>query len=356
MQPSHVIGVELVRVFLRATGGIAFFLALLVASPALATPQTLLDQWVGAQNRGDFAAYQALYAPGFLGVKRVGATTKQMDRAAWLTDRKAMFRSPMKVTTSAVTTRVDGPTVVVELVQTWEQGAFADTGRKRLVLDARTDAILAEEMLDSRVLLTETACVRALYPDAASRQQTDHVTILDLPQGVFACRIVNVPDHDDARRYAVVGLLVRGKTWEVVHEETFSFDYQNENEEQKDGDVTVTPIVLTAKETAVLVTTVTDENAPMHHGVTRKATLYRVTPRGWTELFSFESGGSSGEADDETTCTLVPKNTRTRGLPDLDIECHRRKADYHGPNGEEVTETAWKSKYRWTGKLYEKRR
>jgi hypothetical protein len=52
---------------------------------------------LAAQNQGRYDDYAALYAPGFAGVKRVGKTVKAMNRAAWLKDRKAMFKAKLEV-------------------------------------------------------------------------------------------------------------------------------------------------------------------------------------------------------------------------------------------------------------------
>ena len=49
--------------------------------------QAVIDAWLAAQNGGDFAAYQALYADKMEGVKRVGPRTWRFDRKGWLADR-----------------------------------------------------------------------------------------------------------------------------------------------------------------------------------------------------------------------------------------------------------------------------
>ena len=157
-----------------AQAGGAVFAGVSVAPPPVTDAQLaqgVLDRWLAAQDSGDFSAYRALYAPAFAGVKRVGTKVKTLDRAAWMKDREKMFKAPMAVGSASMNVTADGATLVVELEQRWEQGAFADLGEKRIVLDraaalAGGAAILGEEMLTSRVLLTELACVRTLYPDA----------------------------------------------------------------------------------------------------------------------------------------------------------------------------------------------
>src|SRR3954452_8030704 len=87
------------------------FLLLVLSAPVgradVATPvpapsleqraRDVLERWVQAQNRGDFAAYQALYAPGFSGVRRSGDKAVELDRAGWMRDRARMFKKKMRV-------------------------------------------------------------------------------------------------------------------------------------------------------------------------------------------------------------------------------------------------------------------
>jgi hypothetical protein len=107
--------------------------------------------WVAAQNRGDFAAYQQLYAGTMEGVKRVGARTWRFDRAGWMTDRQRMFGRPMKVAADEIAVSIAGPMATVELVQTFEQGKFRDQGPKQIVLVAAPGGprIAREEMMAS---------------------------------------------------------------------------------------------------------------------------------------------------------------------------------------------------------------
>ena len=118
-----------------------------------AAVQQTIDAWLAAQNGGDFAAYQALYADKMEGVKRVGARTWRFDRKGWLADRERMFKNKMTVTASDVTIAGSAQAPVVELTQGFKQGKFADSGSKRMVL-VKTPAgfrIAREEMLKSVV-------------------------------------------------------------------------------------------------------------------------------------------------------------------------------------------------------------
>lgn len=52
-----------------------------------------LEQWLLAQNTGDFSFYKTLYATNFEGVKRVKKSKKEYDISGWLADRKKMIES-----------------------------------------------------------------------------------------------------------------------------------------------------------------------------------------------------------------------------------------------------------------------
>ncbi|MBZ0237362.1 MAG: nuclear transport factor 2 family protein, partial [Deltaproteobacteria bacterium] len=116
-----------------------------------AAVKALVDAWLAAQNGGDFAAYEALYAPKLEGIKRVGARTFRFDRAGWLADRKRMFGRPMTVAARDLVIKGSNIAATVELVQTFSQGKFKDEGPKHLVLVKGPDGfqIAREEMLRS---------------------------------------------------------------------------------------------------------------------------------------------------------------------------------------------------------------
>lgn len=115
--------------------------------------KALVDLWVDVQNRGDFAAYSALYASGFTGVRRSGTRTVKMDRAGWLRERERMFQKKPTVVASEVriTPAADG-TTTVELEQRWQSTDYGDVGKKRLTLVTEDNKlrIAFEEMLSSK--------------------------------------------------------------------------------------------------------------------------------------------------------------------------------------------------------------
>ncbi len=123
------------------------------------TEQAAMDAlaaWGRAQNSGDFAAYQALFADKFEGVRRSGPRVRRFDRAGWMTDRKRMFDKPMEVSTSTPTFGLHGAVATLDFEQTFKQGTYKDVGAKRVVMvaDASGIKIAREEMLASNLVGT----------------------------------------------------------------------------------------------------------------------------------------------------------------------------------------------------------
>jgi ketosteroid isomerase-like protein len=119
--------------------------------------RALVDAWLRAQNAGDFAAYERLYAPRFTGVRRSGARVHRFDRAGWMRDRAGMFRAAMRVTARDVVVDVAHGNPTVRFTQEFSQGTYRDVGRKEMVL-LRSEAsllIAREEMLDSSLRVPE---------------------------------------------------------------------------------------------------------------------------------------------------------------------------------------------------------
>jgi hypothetical protein len=96
--------------------------------------RALLDRWIAAQNRGDFAGYSALYATRMYGEKRAGTRLYKYDRKGWLDDRKRMFTKPMTVSAEEVEISSEPLTASVTFEQAFAQGNFQDRGPKRMTL------------------------------------------------------------------------------------------------------------------------------------------------------------------------------------------------------------------------------
>lgn len=148
-----------------------------VALPAPDTSKAgvfaLVERWVAAQNSGDFAAYDALYATRFEGVKRIGSRTRRYDRAAWMKDRQRMFGKPMHVEAADVTVTLIGRLMSVVFEQRWSSGTFGDVGQKQLILERDGDAlrISREEMLTSKVT-TAGAAIEIAFADFMQVEKT----------------------------------------------------------------------------------------------------------------------------------------------------------------------------------------
>jgi hypothetical protein len=128
---------------------------LAVEAPPLAVKdvQAVVDLWLAAQNKGDFAAYDKLFAARFTGVRRSGPRTVRLDRAGWMKDRARMFRKPMTVAISGVEIRTGGSSALVSFTQAFAQGNYKDTGPKELVVIREGGAlkISSEILLRSRI-------------------------------------------------------------------------------------------------------------------------------------------------------------------------------------------------------------
>lgn len=126
---------------------------------AAATPVTvdekavraLVDAWLAAQNKGDFAAYAKLYAEKLEGIKRSGPRMWRYDRKGFLEDRERMFKKPMTVEATDVVITTGAASALIELQQRFKQDRFEDKGPKRLVVIEEKGAlkIAREEMVQS---------------------------------------------------------------------------------------------------------------------------------------------------------------------------------------------------------------
>jgi hypothetical protein len=335
-----------------------------VRAPAEVTARATLDRWLAAQNQGRYDDYAALYAPSFAGVKRVGKVAKKMNRAAWLRDRKAMFKAPLQVgaTDVKVTLPAAGASggAVLDFTQHWASGAFADVGPKRMVLDAAGAQIVSEELLSSRPVLTETACATGLYPGASMRKMRTGrddgvrpiraVVVTDLG-GRWLCKVL-VEGED--RVEAALGLYAFGKKWELRGRLDLDYDEreaEDEGSESVGGDVNVEPLALHASIPVVKVEKETRRSGPQYSDVAAASTIYRVDGDAFEELLSWESGGSSGEADKGTTCDLDIADRKTKGWADLTLTCTTSEVQWAAGENE-PTESTETTRYRWNGDTY----
>jgi hypothetical protein len=152
---------------LARTLALALLPSLAFAAPsprpdASAEARALVDAWAQAQNRGDFAAYQALYAQRFGGIRRSGARTVRLDRKGWMRDRERMFKKKMEVAVEDLEIRAQRRSARVKLTQRFAQGTYKDVGPKALLLVRENGGlrIAREEMLASQLLSKPPPAVR----------------------------------------------------------------------------------------------------------------------------------------------------------------------------------------------------
>jgi ketosteroid isomerase-like protein len=115
--------------------------------------RAVVDKWLAAQNAGDFAAYEKLFAARFTGIRRSGPRTVRFNRAGWMKDRARMFNKPMTVAIADIRIRTAGSSALVAFTQTFAQGNYKDAGPKQLVIvrDAGAPKIGSERMLRSLI-------------------------------------------------------------------------------------------------------------------------------------------------------------------------------------------------------------
>jgi hypothetical protein len=135
--------------------------------------ESLLADWLAAQNTRDFARYRGLYDPGFLGIRRSGDRVRTFDYRGWMNDRERMFQRPMQVAARGVSTEKDGARTRIRFEQEFRQGTYTDVGPKELVVETTSSGvhIVREEMLRSKRVGIELddlqwAVVHAMYPAA----------------------------------------------------------------------------------------------------------------------------------------------------------------------------------------------
>ncbi len=121
---------------------------------ARADVEALVEGWLNAQNQGDFAAYSALFADEFRGVRRSGKRTVRLDRKGWLSDRSRMFRKKMTVSISQLEVSLTHNSAAVRFTQEWASGSYRDLGKKMLRIASTKEGlqISGEEMLSSKLL------------------------------------------------------------------------------------------------------------------------------------------------------------------------------------------------------------
>lgn len=116
--------------------------------------KALMDKWLAAQNQGDFATYEGLYAQRLEGVRRSGKKVVRLNRKGWVKDRKGMFKRKMIVEMTDLDIDVFTQSAIATFTQRFAAGRYEDVGPKQIVI-VRQDGdlrIAREEMLQSTLI------------------------------------------------------------------------------------------------------------------------------------------------------------------------------------------------------------
>lgn len=139
--------------------------------------KVFLNNWLAAQNTGTYSNYAAMYADSFTGIRRSGSSTHNLNRDAWLKDRKKMFKKKMVVEAANPEIKLAGSTATVKFEQIWASGTYNDKGDKLLdlALEDGTLKITREEMLFSKIVLDAvfTSVYTDLRKDCKDKFSTD---------------------------------------------------------------------------------------------------------------------------------------------------------------------------------------
>jgi hypothetical protein len=122
----------------------------------------VLDDWLGAQNRGDFAAYQSLYAEDFEASLHVAKRARAIKRSPWMAEQKRKFRKPMTVSISSSQVSDEGREA--RFSETWESGTYHEETDKimRVALVAGAWRITKEEILAKKVDASKGAAMKSM--------------------------------------------------------------------------------------------------------------------------------------------------------------------------------------------------
>jgi hypothetical protein len=324
------------------------------ANPAEQEGRAFLDRWLKAQNQGDFAAYSALYAPAFAGVRRSGKSAKKFDRDGWLADRKRMFAETMIVSADNPVVKADGDKITIDFEQTWESGSYADKGPKRIVLAA--GLIASEEMLASTLKVVPAAgCAEALVPDAADRKQIRDTQVF-APAGSKHQVCIVEKLEEGAGEYQVGLLARRGKGW-VVRGESRSFAFERKAAEGDDGtdmsaEIKATLVSIAPAEQALLVEVTTTANQDFPGGSTiRKSqgVLFRVVDQLDAMVEASSESDSSDEVDEGTRFDIDVSDHLTRGYYDVVLTVTTYSQQWAVDKEEESDE---ETRHVWDGSTY----
>jgi ketosteroid isomerase-like protein len=351
--------------------------------PPAAEARALIDRWVAAQNAGDFAAYQALYAAGFTGVRRSGSRTVNLDRAGWMKDRERMFKKKIQVAALEPEIATDGASAT--FTQTFESGTFRDKGRKRMAF-AREGAgllIAHEEMLESAVQAgpppplppddPNVALLRALYPryDARTGRTTPGgVTRVERawfaerkssPPQVAALVELRVDGEDPELELAVLARGEKGPSVLGRERSESPFDPETSYPGRtwtRSYQLVAEAVAIAPAEQAlgIAVDFTSHENGPNDGRVLHGCLLlYRLAGAKVRPILELETSDDTGDAECPSgTSSDLTAGQRLRG-GHFDLLEKRRETTSHWKGGNDchLKERTTTRTHRWTGDRYE---
>ena len=111
-----------------------------------------LYEWLEVQNTGSYSKYAAMYSKSFIGIRRSGSSTVNLNHDAWLKDRKKMFKNKMVVEANNTIMMLAESSATVKFEQIWKSGRYKDKGDKLLnvAIENGKLKITREEMLFSK--------------------------------------------------------------------------------------------------------------------------------------------------------------------------------------------------------------
>ncbi len=219
---------------------------------------------------------------------------------------------------------------------------------------------------DPPATLTKADCVKAMYPTAKGNRigpdkDDDSITGFEavaLGGDIDICRIDHAATGDTSTTVELASVKRTPRLAVIQRLSTFSTSKEDDpaNYAGKETTLSLAPFPLTRTETGLLVDAGEHSWGPMYDAGTTSSTLYRVSTSAISDVMSFKSAWSSGEASDADRCTLLPPALGT-SLPSLELECEKTEGRYHGedPRGNGDFTEQRTVRYLWKGTAYEKK-
>lgn len=218
--------------------------------------KAFLDNWLSVQNTGSYSSYATMYSNSFIGIKRSGQVTSNLNHDAWLKDRKKMFNKKMVVEANNPEIKLAGTTASIKFEQTWASGTYKDKGDKLLDLALENGKlkITREEMLFSNVKNTFTSVYTDLKKDCKDKfsdsdEDHDMPVICKGPNGYkidveysACCEYTHVASENkfilQFPEQRIVTVTKRTMEWRLVNEKPFAVIFRIDKYK---GDITLSP-------------------------------------------------------------------------------------------------------------------